>query len=299
MVNLFVMRDGRNLEVCEYGDPQGHPIFFFHGLVGSHHQASYVAEQARRGGLRILAPNRPGVGRSDFVARRSPLDVVPDVEDVADALGLEHFSLIGISGGTPYALATLHRLARRVRTATVISGMGPLRLPGALQGMRRSRRLSLKISSRYPELAKPSFRRWTDHVRKDPKRFLDRLVSSWALPDRELFRRKEIYDLFLRDLHQVFVEGKAPESLSQELRLYGNFGFALGELPKDRRVVLWQGLSDNIVPPAMTWKMAQSIPNCEAHFVPGGHFMAVDLADQMISRLRQLLDASGRATSPR
>ena len=43
--------------------------------------------------------------------------------------------MIGISGGTPYALAVLYRLSDRVRTTTVISGMGPARLPGALQGM--------------------------------------------------------------------------------------------------------------------------------------------------------------------
>jgi len=58
----------------------------------------------------------------------------------------------------------------------------------------------------------------------------------------------------------------------------------------DKRVTLWQGLSDNIVPPAMAWKMAQTLPNCEAHFVPGGHFMAVNFAGQIIARLTQLLD---------
>src|SRR5438309_1061710 len=100
MVNtLLAMRSGRKLEVQEYGNGAGHPAFFFHGLIGSHYQASYVSEQARREGLRIIAPNRPGVGRSEFAVRRSPLDAVRDVEDVANALGIEEFSLIGISGG--------------------------------------------------------------------------------------------------------------------------------------------------------------------------------------------------------
>ena len=127
--NLLAMRDGRKLEVREYGDPAGHPAFFFHGLIGSHHQASYISEQAGSIGLRIIAPNRPGVGRSDFVDRNSALESVADVEDVAKALQLDEFSLIGISGGTPYALAALSRLAHRVRTVTLISGMGPMQLP--------------------------------------------------------------------------------------------------------------------------------------------------------------------------
>src|ERR1022692_3461558 len=130
--NLLLMRDGRKLEVREYGDSAGHPTFFFHGLIGSHHQASYISEQAGQIGLRIVAPNRPGVGRSDFIDRASAIESVQDVEDVAKALGFDEFSLIGISGGTPYALAALSRLAHRVKTVTLISGMGPMRLPGAL-----------------------------------------------------------------------------------------------------------------------------------------------------------------------
>jgi hypothetical protein len=35
--HLLRMRDGRKLEVIEYGDRTGHPAFFFHGLIGSHH----------------------------------------------------------------------------------------------------------------------------------------------------------------------------------------------------------------------------------------------------------------------
>ena len=290
MEHILVVRSGRRLEVREFGDPGGHPAFFFHGLIGSYHQASYIDEQAKERGLRVIAPNRPGVGRSEFTGRRTPLDAVPDVEDVADALKLGDFSVIGISGGTPYALATLSRLGGRVRTATVISGMGPMRLPGALRGMDRRRRVFLEVGSRYPHLARRAFRKASDRFRADPERFLDRLIATWSAPDRLLFRRRDIFDLFLRDLHQVFTEGNGPEGLSQELTVYRDYGLSLGCLPADRRVVLWQGLSDTIVPPTMAWAMARVIPNCEAHFVPGGHFMAVDVASQIVARLRQLLD---------
>ena len=116
--SLFVTRSGRKLEVQEYGDTVGHPVFFFHGMIGSHYQASYISDQAGGEGFRIIAPNRPGVGLSEFVKRKSPLEAVDDVEDVAAALGLDTFSVIGISGGTPYALAALNRLGRRIRTVT-------------------------------------------------------------------------------------------------------------------------------------------------------------------------------------
>jgi pimeloyl-ACP methyl ester carboxylesterase len=264
-------------------------------LIGSHHQASYIAEQAMQHELRIIAPNRPGVGRSDFVERKSALEAVPDIEDLTAALQIDQFSVIGISGGTPYALACLHRLAPRIRTATVISGMGPMRLSGALQGMDRQRRLALEIGSRYPNLAKQESRRWGERFRAHPTAFLNRLVSTWPAADQELFARQEVFDLFLRDLRQVFIDGNGPETFAQELRLYRNYGFAPADLPQESYVTLWQGLDDVIVPPAMAWKMAQALPRCEAHFVPGGHFVAITISDQIIARLKQHLDVAPRA----
>ena len=287
--NVVVVRSGRKLEVQEYGDRAGHPVLFFHGLIGSHHQASYVHEQARREGLRIIAPNRPGVGGSEFAARGSPLDAIDDVEDLAAALELDSFSVIGISGGTPYALAVLCRLGHRVRTVTIISGMGPMQLPGALNGMDPRRRLFLGAGSRYPQLARRTFQTAADRFRADPDRFLRSLMTTWSVPDQELFRRSEVFDLFLKDLHQVFTEGNGPEGMAQELSIYRNYGFSLGELPASHRVSLWHGLSDNIVPAAMAWKMVHALPNGEAHFVPGGHFMAIDAAGQIVARLSQML----------
>jgi pimeloyl-ACP methyl ester carboxylesterase len=297
MTNLVVTRTGRNLEVMEYGDPHGHPAFFFHGLIGSHHQASYIAAEAKEQGLRIIAPNRPGVGASEFCERQSALEAVPDVEDLASALDLDQFSVIGISGGAPYALACVARLGSRIRSTTIISGMGPARLRGALQGMDRTRRMALEVGSRYPSLAKQESRRWADRFRRDPVGFLRRLVSTWAPADQALFRRQDVFDLFLRDLHQVFVDGTGPETFAQELRLYRNYGFSPAQLPHGQHVTLWHGLDDIIVPPSMTWQMLQILPAREAHFVPGGHFVAITISGQIIARLRRILDDPGAAPS--
>jgi pimeloyl-ACP methyl ester carboxylesterase len=295
--NLLPLRDGRKLEITEYGDRAGHPTFFFHGLIGSHHQASYISAEAGRIGIRIIALNRPGVGRSEFVERKTALESVVDVEDVAQALEFDEFSLIGISGGTPYALAALAQLPHRVKTVTLISGMGPMKLPGALRGMDRRRRVALEVGSRFPAVARRGFRKAMRRFVADPEGLLDRLIATWSFPDQEVFKRKSVYDLFMQDLHQVFTAGVGPVTLAHELALYRNYGVTLRDLPREKPITLWQGLSDNIVPPAMAFKMALELPNCEAHFVSGGHFVAVDIAVQIISRLRQLLDEDEETTA--
>ena len=94
----------------------------------------------------------------------------------------------------------------------------------------------------------------------------------------------------MKDLQQVFIEGSGPETLSQELTIYRYYGLSVRDLPAEMRITLWHGLADNIVPATMAWTMAQTLPNCEAHLVPGGHFVAVDIASQIIARLRQLLE---------
>ena len=123
------------------------------------------------------------MGLSEFVKRKSPLEAVDDVEDVAAALGLDEFSVIGISGGTPYALATLYRLGPRIRTVTLISGMGPMRLRGAIRSMDRRRRMVLEVGSRYPHLALRFFQKAQYRFRAAPDRFLK---PPWSQHGRSL-----------------------------------------------------------------------------------------------------------------
>ncbi len=185
----------------------------------------------------------------------------------------------------------LYRLGERVRTATLISGMGPADLPGALRGMDRRRRIILAAGSRYPQLARKAFEMAGRRFHAHPERFLRRLVRTWAAPDQELFRRAEVFSLFLKDIEQVFANPSGPEGLAQELTLYRNHGFPLTDLSSGQRITLWHGLTDNIVPPAMAWKMVQALPNAEAHLLPGGHFMAIDAAGLIIDRIVQQLDS--------
>ena len=92
--------------------------------------------------------------------------------------------------------------------------------------------------------------------------------------------------------YYVLVPFNVLEAFAREFRLYRNYGFSPADLPRESYVTLRQGLDDVIVPPAMAWKMAQALPRCEAHFAPGGHFVAIAISDQTIARLKQHLDVA-------
>src|SRR5262249_61932221 len=70
---------------------------------------------ARERGVRLIAPERPGYGLSDYRAAESLAQIAEDLKSVADAYGLGRFAIIGVSGGAPYAVAAAEAVPGGVR----------------------------------------------------------------------------------------------------------------------------------------------------------------------------------------
>jgi pimeloyl-ACP methyl ester carboxylesterase len=106
--------DGRTLAVAEWGDPNGIGLFALHGTPGG--RIGYWMDPGiyARYGLRRLTVDRPGYGESTRHAGRSVADVVPDIETIANELGIDRFAVTGGSGGGPHALAIAALLGDRV-----------------------------------------------------------------------------------------------------------------------------------------------------------------------------------------
>ncbi len=283
------LSDGRILEFACYGDPAGLPAVFFHGFLGSHYQASFAHEAARRHGLLLVAPSRPGIGRSTPCRRQTVAETAHDVVQLANHLGLERFAAIGISGGAPYALACLARLPGRVPLGALVSGLGPVEEPGVLRQMNPVSRQALRLARSVPWLVQGLLALRTRGFHGDPEGFLDGLVRRWPRADQELFRRPEVRAVFLADLREVLVAGDGCTTLVRELQLFSRWGFDLAEVPASARVLLWHGEEDGLVPPFMTRLLAQRLPWTETAFRPGGHLLVVEHIEELIQRGRAAL----------
>ncbi|CAH0015787.1 unnamed protein product [Clonostachys rhizophaga] len=77
-------------------------------------EASGVDELARRRGIRVISLDRPGYGLSTTQPNRTIVDWPADVRAFAEGMKLDKFSIIGGSGGGPYALACAHALPREM-----------------------------------------------------------------------------------------------------------------------------------------------------------------------------------------
>ena len=122
----ITLPDGRLLCFAEYGDPAGFPVVVGHGNPGSRLGCRPLIGRSYAFGVRVIAPDRPGVGGSDPLNGRSLLDWASDVRVLADTLDIDRFSTIGISGGAPFALACAWCLPDRVSAVGVVSGGLPI-----------------------------------------------------------------------------------------------------------------------------------------------------------------------------
>ena len=131
------LKDGRLLGYTEYGAREGKPVFYFHGFPGSRLDWPFsdADDSATQLNARIIAVDRPGMGLSDFKPGRKILDWPDDVIELADALQVDHFGVLGISGGGPYATTCAYKIPERLTTTAIVSGMGPLEAPRIKEGM--------------------------------------------------------------------------------------------------------------------------------------------------------------------
>ncbi|HKV01861.1 MAG TPA: alpha/beta hydrolase [Ktedonobacteraceae bacterium] len=267
---LIHLRDGRALSYAEFGDLAGKPVFFFHGFPGSRLQHAPGDLIATSLGAHIITIDRPGFGLSAFQPGRTLLDWPNDVAALADALEIDQFAAIGLSGGGPYLLACAYKIPRRLTSATVINGLGPLDQPGVNLGMDRSNRIVLGVAKRMPWwLIRLILAPAVSIVQRDPAAVSKYLPSSAPQVDKDVFARPAVQAMNHVDLLEACRNGV--DGLSWELVLFTRpWGFRLADI--NMKMYLWQGEADTTIPLSMGKYMARTLPNCQARFIPGeGH----------------------------
>jgi pimeloyl-ACP methyl ester carboxylesterase len=139
----------RRVAYAEYGDPDGEAVVVLHGTPGSRLFGALFDDAARRGGVRVLAPDRPGYGRSSPWSDRRLTDTGAFVTSVLDDAGVDRADVVGFSGGGPHALAVAGSHGERVASVDVVSGATP---PSLRDGTPTPRRLLGVAARRTPRL---------------------------------------------------------------------------------------------------------------------------------------------------
>jgi len=270
---LVGLPDGRRVAIASHGDPQGRPLFLFHGTPGSRLGLHYVDGPAKERGVRVVCPDRPGVGRSDPHPERTIPGYTDDVSALADALGFGRFAVLGYSGGAPYALACGARLPERVTAVGTTAGAGPHDRTGSREGCSKSDLLLLDLSLRRPFLARLIMFAWAKTALLAPSVALKGLADDLSEPDRRFLEEgvrergaAEVMSLFT----EVFRQGGGGVVL--DYQLHGRpWGFSLEEVSVP--VHLWHGEEDLVVPMHHAEDLSSRLPDASLHGLEDtGHF---------------------------
>jgi pimeloyl-ACP methyl ester carboxylesterase len=267
----IILGDGRALGFAEYGDPKGKPVFYCHGFPASRLEAELTASVAARIGVRVVAADRPGFGRSDFRPDRSITDWPDDLGELADRLGIERFAVLGVSGGGPYALACALRLPARLTRVGLVCGLGPLAATGLLREMGWPARVSFGLARRMPLLLRLLYEGLLGPpLRRYPEAAMKLLTVAAPAADREVLARPEVRRILAASIGEAFRPGM--RGATWEMGLYGRpWGFAPEEIAVPVR--LWHGTADGTVPFSHGRHLAAALPNCRPVFAEGeGHF---------------------------
>jgi pimeloyl-ACP methyl ester carboxylesterase len=266
-------RDGRALAYAEYGDPAGKPVFYFHGFPGSRLEASLASPAASDSRVRLIAVDRPGYGRSEFKPGRRIADWADDVTDLADALRIDRFAMLGVSGGGPYLCACALKLSRRVTHAGIFCGLGPLEKRGASRGMMASNRFLLGLAGRFPSTAPLTARLITGLMLLSPEWALSQFGRRLADADRKFIDDPALRGVFIESYSEALRQGA--RGTAWDLRLYTRpWGFAQDEI--EMPVHFWHGERDNIVPPSLARAQVRALRDGRARFFPDdAHFSVV------------------------
>jgi len=278
------LHDGRSLGYIEIGDPGGEPLFYFHGFPGSRIEVKISGQVAEQLKARIIAIDRPGFGCSDFKYGRTITDWPNDVTELADALGLERFAVVGASGGGPYSAVCALKIPHRLTGAGIVCGLGPLDAPGLTNGMIWYNRIGIFLSRRFPWLIKFLITLVARRIRLHPELLLSHLFATLSAPDKEILDRAEFKQLLIDSFRDAFLSGS--RGAAWELVLYGRpWAFRLQDIAMEVR--LWHGELDVIVPPSMGRYQESIIPKCIATYYGNeGHFsLVVNHMEEIIGAL--------------
>lgn len=179
------LAEERRLSYAEYGPTSGTPVVFFHGTPGSRRLGKLFEAEAQANGVRLLALDRPGYGRSSPRAHRTIDDAARFVTAVLDDASVESARLIAFSGGAPYAFAAARSLPDRIDRLDVVSGATP---PTVTDDRPALQRLLGEMATTTPRLLSASFRAQVRLARhRDPSFVIAQYTtgSTAGITDRE------------------------------------------------------------------------------------------------------------------
>lgn len=257
LVNYVTLPDNRKLAYAEFGAASGVPVVYCHGAGSSRLEPLLIGDDIfKHYGLRVIAPDRPGMGRSDFQRGRTLSDYPHDIRYLANKLEIGQFAIMGVSGGGPHAAACAAIIPERLSTVVIVSGAWSMDWPEATKHLALANRLIWTVAKRVPfalpllqQLQSLLFKGSHERIRKGLQNFM-------PAPDYQAISKPDRLETLVKMTTEATYQGT--KGSSWDLRLFvQDFGFRLDDIQIP--VNLFHGVLDESVPLAMAQRGADMI----------------------------------------
>lgn len=287
--NVLRLPDGRDLGWAEYGVADGPVVFAMHGNPGSRKMFRIARPAALKLGLRIIAADRPGFGLSTPQPLRTLNDWVDDFSNLVRHIGADRFSIIGISGGGPYATASSAHFGDQVAALGLVSPMGPVAdLAGAIDMSGVQRRLFLQFPTRR-RLMHWSTSTVNAFFQIAPGAYYDLFLRLLPEVDREILKVGHVKTQMIADVKESQRQGG--DGSRTDLVIYSQpWGVDYSRIAA--KSILWQGLDDTVVPVDAALQLGRMIPGCRVIELAGeGHFWVINHAEEVLEGVARMANA--------
>ena len=267
---------GQRLAWNEFGDPDGAPVMYYHGWPSSRLQARLTHHLASDRALRIVAMDRPGMGKSTYLPGRR-LDVWPEMmEGFADSLGIGRFGQLGVSGGSPYVLACAAKIPHRLTKSAVLAGAVPLG-ECRLHGLHPLYRILIFLRNRMPCAAFSAVFRLAElATRLNPARPpMSWLLRSVSGEDRRvLLANPDLWAVIVKSFQAGVHDARGRGVMGDANIYFERLNFDFQDISHPIRY--WHGADDRNIPLELVQEFVGKIPHAQLEIVDDlGHFSLV------------------------
>jgi pimeloyl-ACP methyl ester carboxylesterase len=188
---------------------------------------------------------------------------------LADHLGLARFSVLGYSGGGPYAAACALKIPERLTRVGIVSGTAPFNEPGLSSGINPSSLRFMQLARTKPRISRITLRLMGFAAHYTPRFAIKQAIAALPAPDQAMLTQAEFQQGFITMVREALRGGPRGAQCDTAL-MVSPWDFR----PQDIRVAvhLWHGEADANAPLAMGRYITAAIPNSRLSSYPGeGH----------------------------
>lgn len=252
------------------GGARAVPVLALHGTPGSRLKFHSTEATAGELGLTLFCVDRWGYGGTALNPRPSLRAFAADMAEVLDHLAIDRVSVVGVSGGGPFAVALAAVMPDRVASLALVAPVGDVARAPSGEGFRSFHRFCFSVLPRIPGATTAVFSLYRALLKAAPLTAAGLISARAGAGDRRIVLMPDVR----ARLAETFATGldRGVAGPACDLALFARpWDVDVGRIRAATRV--WLGSEDRNVPIGPVEALASAVPDAQlVRLASQGHY---------------------------